>query len=259
MPKQTNTASVKHSGIDYYEEHAYNEFWVGREYEHEAELIAIRRLLKGHHFGVALDYGGGYGRLAPVLAEYADRVILTDPSSTLLDYAKKHKLISDLETIHLTTDGVIPVKDNSVGLVTMIRVMHHLEKPGKNLKEVLRILEPGGMAIIEVANSAHAINRLKYMSRLRSVPKEPIHIGRVANGIEDDTPFVNHNAKTIEVELNKVGLKVHKKLSVSNLRSPYLKKHVGQKGLLAAEKHLQAALAPALFGPSIFFLTQKDN
>jgi hypothetical protein len=37
---------------DYYDdsEHNYKDYWQGREYEHAAEEMAIRRLLRGKHF-----------------------------------------------------------------------------------------------------------------------------------------------------------------------------------------------------------------
>jgi hypothetical protein len=46
-------------------------------------------------------------------------------------------------------------------------------------------------------------------------------------------------------------------LSGSNLRSPALKKVLGKKPLLAAEKILQPMLAPVYFGPSIWLRLKK--
>ena len=46
--------------------HNYLHYWNNRQYEHDAEAIAIRRLLKGKHFDHAIDVGGGYGRLCPI-------------------------------------------------------------------------------------------------------------------------------------------------------------------------------------------------
>jgi hypothetical protein len=52
----------------------YQSYWSNRNYEHKAEVLAIRRLLKGRHFAEAADIGGGYGRLSVVLEEFADKV-----------------------------------------------------------------------------------------------------------------------------------------------------------------------------------------
>jgi len=45
----------------------YAQFWTGRDYEHQAELVALRRLLAGRRYRHAADIGGGFGRLAVVL------------------------------------------------------------------------------------------------------------------------------------------------------------------------------------------------
>ena len=76
---------------DYYDDPDFNyaRWWVGREYEHQAEVIAIRRLLRGRRFTRAVDVGGGFGRLSVVLAEYADTVTLTDSSRQQLEMARE--------------------------------------------------------------------------------------------------------------------------------------------------------------------------
>jgi SAM-dependent methyltransferase len=68
--------------------HNYLYYWDGRRYEHLAEEIAIKRLLKNKHFKHAVDVGGGYGRLCVLLEEYSDKVTLAEPSQQQLDIAK---------------------------------------------------------------------------------------------------------------------------------------------------------------------------
>src|SRR6478672_8208490 len=68
--------------------HNYLQYWEGREYEHAAEEIALKKLLRGKHFGTAVDVGGGYGRLCVFLEDYADKVVLAEPSQKQLDIAK---------------------------------------------------------------------------------------------------------------------------------------------------------------------------
>jgi len=57
------TASEKYNDPNF----DYTQYWIGREYENASEEIAIRRLLKNRHFKNAIDIGGGYGRLCPLL------------------------------------------------------------------------------------------------------------------------------------------------------------------------------------------------
>src|SRR5688500_13971873 len=68
--------------------HNYLKYWEGRDYENEAEEMAINRLLKGKRFKHAVDVGGGYGRLCVLLEKYADQVTLAEPSQQQLDIGK---------------------------------------------------------------------------------------------------------------------------------------------------------------------------
>src|SRR6476660_8865530 len=65
----------------------YRKYWDGREYEHAAEEMAIKKLLKGKHFRHAVDVGGGFGRLCLLLEKYAQKVTLAEPSQQQLDLA----------------------------------------------------------------------------------------------------------------------------------------------------------------------------
>ena len=66
----------------------YQDYWTGREYEHAAEEMAIRRLLKGQHSSNAIDVGGGHGCLSRFLVNFADKVTLAEPSQQQLDIAE---------------------------------------------------------------------------------------------------------------------------------------------------------------------------
>ncbi len=237
--------------------HNYLHYWRGRDYENAAEEMAIRRLLKGKHFKNAVDVGGGYGRLCVLLEDYADKVTLAEPSQQQLDIAKDY--LKDHPEIErkLTQADKLDFADKSFDLITMIRVMHHLPNPVPELSELHRVLSDDGYLILEVANFAHFRNRLKYFLRNKRLPQEPVDIRSAKNQREDEIPFVNHNPKTVIKQLAHAGLKVDKVLSVSNLRSPVLKKVVPRGLMLSAEKLMQPTLAKTYFGPSVFFLVKK--
>jgi len=237
--------------------HNYLHYWDGRDYEHAAEEIAIKRLLQQKHFKSAVDIGGGYGRLCLLLEKYADKVTLAEPSQQQLDIAKD--FLKDHPEIdrHLMQADDLKFEDDSVDLITMIRVMHHLPDPSVEFKELARVLADDGYLILEVANYAHARNRLKHILKGKRLPVEPIDIRSKANQRKDEIPFVNHNPKTVINQLAHAGLKVEKVLSVSNLRSPGLKKILPKRLMLVAETGLQPLLAKTYFGPSVFFLIKK--
>lgn len=237
--------------------HNYLHYWQGRDYENAAERLALRRLLRNRHFGSAADIGGGYGRLCVFLEEYADKVTLAEPSQQQLDiaadYLKDHPEIDR----KLTQADDLVFKDRSVDLITMIRVMHHLPDPSAEFAEIHRVLSDDGFFILEVANYAHGRNRLKHFFKGKRLPAEPVDIRSVANQRANEIPFVNHNPKTVIKQLAHAGFRVEKVLSVSNLRSPSLKKILPRVVMLSAESLLQPTLAKTYFGPSIFFLIRK--
>lgn len=258
MPK---TAAKTIRKADQYNDpkHNYLRYWDGREYEHLAEEIAIRRLLSGKHFKTAVDVGGGYGRLCVLLEEYADHVTLAEPSQQQLDIAAK--FLKDHPEIDrkLLQAGDLKFKDGSISLLTMIRVMHHLPDPSSEFKEIARVLADDGYAIIEVANYIHARNRLRHILKLQKLPVKPVDIRSAANQRKNEIPFVNHNPHTVIRQLQHAGLEVTETLSVSNLRSPGLKKIMPRGMMLSAERVMQRPLASLYFGPSTFFLVRKSR
>ncbi|MGH7157893.1 MAG: class I SAM-dependent methyltransferase [Candidatus Saccharimonadales bacterium] len=238
--------------------HNYLKYWEGRDYEHAAEELAIRRLLKGKRFKHAVDVGGGYGRLCLLLKDYAAKVTLAEPSQQQLNLAKDFlKNHPEIERKLLQADN-LKFKDGSIDLVTMIRVMHHLPEPEAELREVARVLSNGGMAIIEAANYAHGRNRLKHFLQGKPLPSKPVDIRSEANKKKGEIPFVNHNPKTVIRQFEDAGFTVERVLSVSNLRSPGLKKMLPRRVMLAVEEVMQPALASVYFGPSIFFVLRKS-
>ena len=199
--------------------------------EHPAELLALRRLLSGNHYQHAADIGGGFGRFPAVLTEYADRVTLVDPSTQQLDLSREIFPGQPFER-RLAEAAKLPFDDGSIDLAIMVRVLHHLPDPANELAELARVLRPGGHAVVEAANSAHARRR-------------------------GSAPYVNHHPRTITRQLAAVGLEVLETLSASSFRPPLADLLVPQRVLLAAERAVQRPLAAIHFGPSVFLMLEK--
>jgi ubiquinone/menaquinone biosynthesis C-methylase UbiE len=255
----TKKATTTHKNADWYNDpsHDYRDYWQGRDYEDAAERMAIKRLLKGRHFRHAVDIGGGYGRLCVFLKNYADKVTLTDSSQQQLDIAEDY--LKDHPEIDrkLMQAEKLDFPDGSIDLLTIVRILHHIPQPQAAFKEISRVLAPDGYFMMEFANYAHARNRLKHLVKGEKLPKEPVDIRSEAWKARDETPFVNHNPETVRRQLKDAGLEVERVLSVSNLRSPGLKKFVPKNVMLAVESALQPTLAHTYFGPSVFFLIRK--
>lgn len=253
--KQTSAARVTRRA-DQYDDPKYNyqDYWAGREYEHAAETMALKRLLKGQHFNRAVDVGGGYGRLSKFLTTFADKVTLAEPSQQQLDIAKIYLKDTPQVEQKLLQAADLKMPDHSVDLVLVVRVLHHLPNPAPEFTEIARVLKPGGTFILEFANDAHFLNRVRYGIKGKKVPKKPVDISTKKDA---KIPFVNHHPKTIIGLLNQAGFEVETVLSGSNLRSPRLKKVLGKNILLGLEKVLQPMLAPLYFGPSVWLRLKK--
>ena len=254
-------ASKKTRKANQYDDPDYNyqDYWQGREYEHAAEELAIKRLLRGKKFGKAVDVGGGYGRLSKFLTKFAKEVTLAEPSQQQLDIAKIY--LKDTPQVHqkLLQAADLKLKDKSVDLVLVVRVLHHLPDPTPEFNEISRVLKPGGTFLLEFANDAHFLNRIRYGIRGKSVPKTPVDIRSEHNKKSGEIAFVNHHPKIIIKKLQDAGFEVEATLSGSNLRSPTLKKILGKKPLLAVEKVMQPLLAPIYFGPSVWLRLKKKS
>jgi ubiquinone/menaquinone biosynthesis C-methylase UbiE len=249
------TTSNKLNKADQYNDptHNYLRYWDGRDYEQAAEEIAIRRLLKDMKFKSAVDIGGGYGRLSVVLRDYADKVTLAEPSQQQLDISKDFLKGKPKVEAKLAQAEKLPFDDASVDLAMIVRVIHHLPNPVPAFEEIYRVLKKDGYFLIEFANYSNFKNRIKHAVKFQKMPIDPVDIRTQ----DSDIPFVNHNPKTVKKQLAQTGFKVEQVLSVSNFRSPTLKKILPKSVLVKLEKSLQKPLAKTYFGPSTVYLLRK--
>jgi len=246
---------------DFYDEPSfdYQKYWQGREYEDTAERIVLKRLLKiiGKKEKL-LDIGGGYGRLVPEYAKNFQNCLIIDPSEKLLSQAKK--LCFKYKNLSLQKGIIekIPHKDESFDVVLSVRTFHHLENLHQAIKEIYRVLKPKGFLILEFANKIRFKNILKAILKLNFnflVDHKPEKVGK------SKIPFYSYHPNQIKTILLSEGFKIIKIFSVSNFRSPLIKKIIPLKILLKLESlfSLISSKFPPLrfWGPSIFILAQK--
>lgn len=237
--------------------HNYLRYWDGRDYEQAAEEIMINKMLDGKKFKKAVDVGGGYGRLSVVLRQYSDEVTLAEPSQQQLDIAKEFLKNKPKVIAKLAQAEKLPFKDGELDLAMVVRVLHHLPNPLPAFEEIHRVLKKDGYFLIEFANYANFKNRVKHAAKLKKLPVDPVDIRSAENQRDDEIPFVNHNPKTVSKQLAQTGFKLEKTLSVSNFRSPTLKKILPKSVLVKLEKASQKPLAKSHFGPSTVYLLRK--
>lgn len=237
----------------------YSTYWNGRDYEHTAEALAIRRLLGGRRFQCAVDVGGGFGRLSKLLAEYAQDVVLAEPSRHQLELAGT--FLADEPRIECRQAAAADLRlpAASVDLLLLVRVLHHIPDPRAEFAEFARVVRPGGALVLEFANSANMVNRLRFARQGKRVPRHPVCPIAAPEHGEWDMPFVNHRPATILAQLDSAGFHVERVLSGSNLRSAFLKRVLPLRALLSVERALQPLLGPVRFGPSMWLVAHRKT
>ena len=201
------------------------------------------------------DIGGGYGRLANEYLKRAHKVIIFDYSKTELKQEKE--MYGDKIETRSGDIYELPFKDDELDGLMMVRVTHHLKDMKKAMAELYRVLKPGGVAVIEVANKRTLPKIARFILRKSKV--NPFD-RKVANYKEiSKDGFYNYHPKYVEGIFDKTGFKTEKVLSVSNFRSRALKKIFKTNNLVKMEDKAQSILAPIRFAPSIYYKLRKPE
>lgn len=248
---------VKGKSISDYNGYDYKKiFWedADRKYEDAADRIAVRRLLPEKMENFA-DIAGGYGRLADEYLPRSKKATLFDFSQTELDQATE-KYGKKLNTVQGDIYS-LPFKDGELTALLMVRATHHFKDIDKVIKELYRVLAPGGVAVIEVANKRTLPRIARYMTGRTKISPFSRDVANLSEIDKDG--FFNYHPKYIEDLFRKTGFKIDKVLSVSNFRSARLKKVFGNKNLIKMEKGAQKVLAPVRFAPSIYYRLEKPK
>ena len=245
-----------------YDNFDYPLYWKGRDYEHLSETIALEHFLKRiGKINTVVDIGGGFGRLTPIYKDYADKIILTDPSKKLLNIAKKNLKTNKINFINASYRNLPKkIKTGSIDLVVLIRVLHHIKEPKDIIEVAGKLLKKDGYFILEFANKRHIKASLSEFLRgnftfiLDIFPKD---INSAMSKRKKTLPFFNYHPDKIKDFLTSSGFEILELRSVSNIRVPLIKKIIPLQLQITIEKKLQKIFARASLGPSIFYLAQK--
>ncbi len=94
--------------------------------------------------GRVLDVGGGTGRVANAVREYAGDVVIADPSLGMLRQADRTQL-----GLACSNSESLPFPSETFERVIMVDALHHVINHGETAREMCRVLKPGGRIVIE--------------------------------------------------------------------------------------------------------------
>ncbi len=111
-----------------------------------ADLLAALALLEPTW--TVGDLGCGTGALSAAIAPHVTHVHAVDASSAMVSAA--HARLDRLSnvTVHAGTLEALPLADASLDVAILMLVMHHVADPPRALREVRRVLRPGGRVLI---------------------------------------------------------------------------------------------------------------
>ena len=109
-------------------------------------LGLLRHLLGGARPARALDLGAGRGAFASELRELCGSVVALDLDAQALATCRAAGCASAV----LADSGRLPFVDHSFDLVCLFDVLEHLDDDGGALREVRRVLRPGGLCFASV-------------------------------------------------------------------------------------------------------------
>jgi SAM-dependent methyltransferase len=104
---------------------------------------------------LALDFGAGVGRLSSALADHFDKVIGVDVSAPMLEQARSRDTTGGrIDYVLNEATDLAFVASGTVDLTYSSLVLQHLPRDLAHgyLRELVRVLRPGGAAVIQVVS-----------------------------------------------------------------------------------------------------------
>jgi ubiquinone/menaquinone biosynthesis C-methylase UbiE len=221
-------------------------FWEegGREYEHEAEGIALKRLLpdSGKLF---LELGAGAGRNTPRYEAF-EQIVLVDYSETQLQQARQRMGDSERYRYVIADIYQLPFVPSIFDGATMIRTLHHMVEPRQALGQVHRVLANRASFILEYANKQNLKAILRYALKQQEwspFTPEPIEFAPLN---------FDFHPETVRSWLQMSGFAIEKQLTVSHFRIGWLKRTLPLNLLVKMDSLAQLTGNLWQLSPSVF-------
>jgi 2-polyprenyl-3-methyl-5-hydroxy-6-metoxy-1,4-benzoquinol methylase len=136
-----------------------------RRYVIEIRAETVREFTANRKFNRILDIGCGDGSISIPLLTATNRLTLLDISSAMLSRALSRvspEHLKNVDTLNLDFLDA-PLEPGSYDLIICVGVLAHVESPELVIEKVSRLLEPGGLLMLECTDSANFSNQLTVM------------------------------------------------------------------------------------------------
>ncbi|MDE2430275.1 MAG: class I SAM-dependent methyltransferase, partial [Burkholderiales bacterium] len=121
------------------------------ELEHIHRYAQASQLVSGKQ---VLDIASGEGYGSALLADFAQHVVGVDISADAVLHASQRYKKNNLEYRHGSC-AAIPLDDASVDIVVSFETIEHHDQHDEMMREILRVLKPGGFLLISSPDKLH--------------------------------------------------------------------------------------------------------
>lgn len=146
-----------------------------------AKVLSIETALSGIK-GLILDIGGNTAGEATVLSQRGLRIVVSDINEYALDVSRQRVRKFGLKSPWFVACDAhhLPFADASFSAVTVIEALHHFSDYGQTLREIHRILKPGGRLFSTEPNALNPLRRASEIrDRLRGTIEKSFTVGQL--------------------------------------------------------------------------------
>lgn len=160
------------------------------------------RLLMELPRGTLADLGAGQG----ALSVWADQAGF---ETTAVDFNQGNFVADSINFVQADLNRPLPIADASFDVVAALEVIEHLENSYALLREIHRILKPGGFAVVSTPNESNLAARFSYLSS--GFYSDAAYVMRVPTAGDFYNPHVNClPLPSLEYAWRRAGLKLEK-------------------------------------------------
>lgn len=163
--------------------------------------------------GQVLEVGCGMGYGVQHLSPKADKYLTIDKFPSELDFSK----FPNVEFRQMTVPPFAGIEDNSFDFVVSFQVIEHIEDDNAFVKEIARVLKPGGKFIVTTPNIKMSITRNPWHVREYTILELKSLLSKYFSSV--DTKGVSGNKKIMEYyEANKESVRKITRFDIFNLQ-----------------------------------------
>lgn len=138
---------------------------------------------------VVLDVGAGTGFLTEGFLAAGARVIAVDPTEAMLVEQRRkfpEVVASRQLSLRLADAEAIPLPDGSVDAAVANMALHHVENPPAAIREMARLLRPGGVVVIsDLDTHEHEFLRTEQHDRWLGFERDDVRRWLLDAGLEE--------------------------------------------------------------------------